>query len=191
MSRWRLYADAGNTALKWAVYADGRWPAEGRVEVGDLASAGSELAGVLALAGLDPEDCEGAALVSSRPSQAGEAQSALAAATGQDVRLLGRDLHAGIEVAYLDPSEIGQDRLALAEGALALTGAPVIVVAAGTCITAQALDAEGTLVGGAIAAGLEAQVAGICEVVPHLRTHVREALGVLRSGHDAPEIGRS
>jgi len=188
---WRLYADAGNTALKWAVYAGGRWPVEGRIDVEDLAAAGRELAGVLSMSGFDPVECDGAALVSSRPAQSRHAEDTLVAATGQDVLVLGRELQAEIEVAYHDPAEIGQDRLAAAEGALALVGAPVIVVTLGTCITAQALDAEESLVGGAIAAGLEAQVAGICEAVPHLRKPVREALTSLRAGEDVPAIGRS
>jgi type III pantothenate kinase len=191
MSRWRLYADAGNTALKWAVYADGGWPVEGRIEVGVLPDAGAELAGALALAGFDPADCAGAALVSSRPAQAADAEDALTEATGRDVRLLGRDLRGEIGVAYADPTELGQDRLAAAEGALALTGAPAIVLTLGTCITAQALDVDGRLVGGAIAAGLEAQVAGISASVPHLREAAEVALALLRSGERVPSIGRS
>lgn len=191
MSRWRLYADAGNTALKWAVYADGGRRAEGRIGVEALPAAGAELAGVLALAGFDPAECEGVALVSSRPAQAEAAEEALARASGGEVRLLGRDLHAAVSVAYHDPSELGQDRLAAAEGALALVGAPAVVVTLGTCITAQALDAKGLLVGGAIAAGLEAQVAGIGEAVPHLRTKAGEALELLRSAEGAPGVGRS
>lgn len=65
------------------------------------------------------------------------------------------------------------------------------MLALGTCITAQALDAEGTLVGGVIAGGLEAQVAGIRATVPHLREPVDAALELLRSGEEAPRMGRS
>ncbi len=191
MSRWRLYADAGNTALKWAVYTDGRWSVEGRIDAEALPDAGTELAGALGLAGFHPANCAGVALVSSRPVQAAEAESALAKATGQDVLLLGRDLQAEVIVAYEDPTEIGQDRLAAAEGALSLTGAPAIVLTLGTCVTAQSLDPDGRLIGGAIAAGLEAQVAGIGASVPHLRNPVESALALLRSGDGVPPIGRS
>lgn len=191
MSGWRLYADAGNTALKWAVHVEGGWPVEGRIDADEVSSAGRELAGILGLAGFDPAECGGAALVSSRPGQAADAERALGFATGRDVRLLGRDLHAEIALAYHDPSEIGQDRLAAAEGALALADAPVVIITLGTCITAQAIDAEGTLIGGAIAAGLQAQVAGICATVPHLREPVQAALEALRSGEAPPAIGRS
>jgi type III pantothenate kinase len=191
MSGWRLYADAGNTALKWAVFAGGGWPVEGRLEVAELQAAGAELAGVLGLAGFDPAECEGVALVSSRPSQSRAAEDALHLATGREVRVLGRDLRAEVAVAYHDPAEIGQDRLAAAEGALELLGAPAVVVTLGTCITAQALDTDGTLIGGAIAPGLEAQVAGICETVPHLRGPVREALESVRAHEQTPPVGRS
>ncbi|MFP4249452.1 MAG: type III pantothenate kinase [Armatimonadota bacterium] len=191
MSRWRLYADAGNTALKWAVYADGRWSVEGRIDAGGLPDAGAELAGVPGLAGFDPAECAGVALVSSRPGQAEYAERALEVATGRGVRVLGRDMRTEVAVAYHDPTEIGQDRLAAAEGALSLAGAPAIVLTLGTCITAQVLNADGRLAGGAIAAGLEAQVAGISASVPHLREAVEAALALLRSGESVPSIGRS
>ena len=191
MSGWRLYADAGNTALKWAVWADACWVAEGRMEIDAGPAAWRELGAVLAMAGLDADECAGVALVCSRPSQAEASEGALTGATGMPVRLMGRDMRSDMLVAYHDPSEIGQDRLAAAEAALNLTGPPAVVVAVGTCITAQALDAQGTLVGGAIAPGLEAHAAGIAVEVPHLREPLAEATALLRSGAELPEIGRT
>lgn len=188
---WRLYADVGNTAVKWAARADDRWVADGRLEIDAPPGAWGELSHVLEPAGLAATACTGVALVCSRPSRGEAVERALGAATGAEVRVLGRDLTASVRVAYHDPAELGQDRLAAAEGALALVGAPAIVLALGTCITAQGLDAEGTLIGGGIAAGLEAQVAGICEAVPHLRKPVTAALGALRGGEAVPAIGRS
>ncbi len=191
MTGWRMYADAGNTALKWAAREGGRWLADGRIESEALPAAGTDLAGVLAVAGLDPDECTGAALVCSRPLLAGEAERVLAAATGMDVRLLGRELQADVPVEYRDPEEIGQDRLAAAEGAISLVGAPVIVMTLGTCITAQAVDPEGTLTGGAIAAGVAAQVRGIAHAVPHLSEAAADARKILRSDAALPESGRS
>ncbi len=191
MNGWRLYADAGNTALKWAAWAGACWVAEGRMEIDAPQAAWRELGAVLAMAGLDADECEGVALVCSRPSQAEASERALTAATGMPVRLMGRDMCSDTPVSYHDPSEIGQDRLAAAEAALNLVGPPVVVVAVGTCITAQALDAQGTLVGGAIAPGLEAQAAGIAIAVPHLREPLAEAMELLRSGETPPEIGRT
>ncbi len=191
MSGWRLYADAGNTALKWAARAGGCWVAEGRMEVDAPEGAWRELGAVLEMAGLDPDECGGVALVCSRPSQAEAAERALEAATGVPVRLMGRDFGAPLTVAYVDRSEIGQDRLAASEAALEMVGAPAVVVVVGTCITAQALDADYVLAGGAIAPGLEAQAAGIAAEVPHLREPLAEAMALLRSGETPPEIGRT
>lgn len=186
---WRLYADAGNSAVKWAVSAGDRWLAQGRSDL-DVLDA-EVLRSELIAAGLDPGACVRAALVSSRPSLADKVMDWLAAATGAGVRLLGRDLTSDIVVDYYDPGEIGQDRLAAAEGAVALHGVPVIVLSLGTCLTAQALDNAGVLVGGIIAAGLEAQVAGISATVPHLREAIHRSGDSLRSAGAAPDVGRS
>ncbi|GEM_PF-3383543 len=191
MTGWRLYADAGNTALKWAARAGGCWVAEGRMEIAVSVVAWREVGAVLEMAGLDADECEGVALVCSRPSEAEAAEHALTAATGVPVRLMGRDLHSRLRVAYEDPTELGQDRLAAVEGAAMLVGAPAIVLMLGTCITAQALDAERRLIGGAIAPGLEAQAAGVIAEVPHLREPLLEALALLRAGEMPPEIGRT
>jgi len=185
---WRLYADAGNSALKWAARAAGRWVADGRLAIEHLDCTALQAAVIEA--GLDPGACAGAGLVSSRPSLAEPVERLLAALAWTDVRLLGRDIFTRIEVDYRDPSEIGQDRLAAAEGTLALHGAPAIVLTLGTCLTAQALADARRLIGGIIGAGLEAQVAGIVETVPHLREPMLRGLELLRAGK-APAFGRS
>ncbi len=186
---WRLYADVGNTALKWAAHDGEGWLADGRVALTQLGT--HTLAEELLASGLRPEACDGAALVISRPSAAEDALAAVAGATGVKAAVLGEELQCEIATEYYDPSEIGRDRLAACEGALALHGAPAIVLTLGTCLTAQALDATGTLVGGVIAAGLQAQVAGITRLVPHLAEPVDKALANLQAGGELPEAGRS
>ncbi|MEA3401175.1 MAG: type III pantothenate kinase [Armatimonadota bacterium] len=189
--QWRVYADVGNTALNWAAHDGDDWIAEGRVGVEELTAGSAVVRETLESAGLAPSDCLRVALVSSRPSVADEMVAALAEATGAEVALMGRDLQARVEVGYYDPAEFGQDRLAAAEGALALHGAPAVVITLGTCITAQALDRSGRVVGGAIAAGMEAQAAGIEAAVPHLREPVEHALANLRAGRAIPGAGHS
>lgn len=186
---WRLYADVGNFALKWAVRAEDAWCAAGRLPLANL-EAGA-LAEALAGSGCDAGRCTRAVLVSSRPSLAATVEALLAEVTAAPVLALGRDLQVELEVAYHDPAEIGQDRLAAAEGARALVGVPAIIVTVGTCVTAQALNAQGTLIGGAIAAGLEAQRSGIAATVPHLSPQVTDALERLRAGEPVPPFGRS
>ncbi len=61
---------------------------------------------------------------------------------------------APIDIAYLDPSTLGPDRIANALAARALFGAPVLTVDCGTATTFTAVDSDGRLAGGAIAVGL-------------------------------------
>ena len=61
----------------------------------------------------------------------------------------------GLHIDYDDPARIGVDRLAAAAAAhRAAPGQAVVVVDAGTALTVDAIDAEGTFRGGAIAPGL-------------------------------------
>ena len=61
----------------------------------------------------------------------------------------------GLHIDYDDPARIGVDRLAAAAAAhRAAPGQAVVVVDAGTALTVDVIDAEGTFRGGAIAPGL-------------------------------------
>ena len=62
----------------------------------------------------------------------------------------------GLRIDYDDPARIGVDRLAAAAAAYRVVpaGQATVVVDAGTAITVDAIDAEGTFRGGAIAPGL-------------------------------------
>lgn len=62
----------------------------------------------------------------------------------------------GLRIDYHDPARIGVDRLAAAAAAHRATpaGRAAVVVDAGTALTVDAIDAEGTFRGGAIAPGL-------------------------------------
>ena len=62
----------------------------------------------------------------------------------------------GLQIDYDDPARIGIDRLAAASAAHRATpaGQAVVVVDAGTALTVDAIDAQGTFRGGVIAPGL-------------------------------------
>lgn len=142
-------------------------------------------------AGLARDACSGSALVASCPSLAELAEAILTKACEQPPRVLGRELRSDLAVGYHDPAEIGQDRLAAVEGALAHFSPPLVVLTLGTCVTVEAVSAEGTVVGGAIAPGVEAQVAGLRATVPHLQEDVEAALASLRGQGTSPGVGRS
>ena len=62
----------------------------------------------------------------------------------------------GLSIDYDDPTRIGVDRLAAAAAAHRVTpdGQAAVVVDAGTALTVDAIDGDGTFLGGAIAPGL-------------------------------------
>lgn len=63
----------------------------------------------------------------------------------------------GLRIDYDDPNRVGVDRLAAAAAAhrLTPTGQATIIIDAGTALTIDAVNAEGTFLGGAIAPGLQ------------------------------------
>jgi type III pantothenate kinase len=67
----------------------------------------------------------------------------------------------GFRFHYPKPTEIGADRLAAAVAAHALGNYPAIIVACGTATAFTVLDAKGRLCGGAIAPGLQTQLAAL------------------------------
>ncbi|MCX7597394.1 MAG: type III pantothenate kinase [Armatimonadetes bacterium] len=100
----------------------------------------------------------------------------------------GRDFPVSVPTAYHDPGELGVDRLCAAFAASHLFGVPVVTASAGTCLTVEAVDERGVLVGGAIAAGVGAMARGIIGAVPHLECYVDAAV---RAGVSTVDLGRS
>ena len=64
-------------------------------------------------------------------------------------------LNLGVGIDYPKPSSIGEDRLANAASAVALYGAPVVVIDFGTAVTFDIISPDKKYVGGVIAPGLE------------------------------------
>ncbi len=64
-------------------------------------------------------------------------------------------LNLGVGIDYPHPNTIGPDRLANAASAVAIYGAPVVVVDFGTAVTFDIISPENKYVGGVIAPGLE------------------------------------
>lgn len=94
-----------------------------------------------------------AAVVCSVHGERGEAiEQALARQTS--VYRLGRDVPIPIARALIDDSTVGHDRLACALGAFGRARQACVVIDAGTAITVDFVDGEGTFMGGAIMAGV-------------------------------------
>lgn len=75
---------------------------------------------------------------------------------GVEVEVLSADTPLPIGIDYLTPQTLGADRKAAACGARVLcNGKGTVIIDAGTCITIDYLDREGTYRGGAILPGIE------------------------------------
>ena len=74
---------------------------------------------------------------------------------GERVYRLGTDLPIPILHSLEDDSTVGQDRLLNAIAAHRVAGQACVVIDAGTCVTVDFIDGEGTFHGGVIAPGLQ------------------------------------
>lgn len=135
----------GNTRTRWAIFR-GRENTGGGVArnvsaPAEVAAAEAGLGGPLVA-------------IASVNSPAAEAvESALGGGRSQVVRI-GRDLNPPLRHALEDASTLGADRALTAYAAYAMIGAACVAVDAGTAITVDFVDGEGTFQGGAIAPGV-------------------------------------
>lgn len=113
-------------------------------------------------------------------------ESALARSEVAPPLRIGRDLPLDIPVALPDPAGVGQDRLLNALGAYATAEQACIVIDAGTAITVDFVDGQGTFQGGAIAPGLRMMLRAM-----HEGTDALPAIGFEPLGPSFPTFGKS
>jgi type III pantothenate kinase len=75
--------------------------------------------------------------------------------------LVGPGTRTGIEIHYDPPRDVGADRIATAVGVFHRYGGPAIMVSFGTATVFDAIDDQGSYLGGAIAPGLQLSVDGL------------------------------
>ena len=74
---------------------------------------------------------------------------------GVEAMLVGPGTRTGIEIHYDPPRDVGADRIATAVGVFHRYGGPAIMVSFGTATVFDAIDDQGSYLGGAIAPGLQ------------------------------------
>jgi len=82
--------------------------------------------------------------------------------------VVGRDLPIPIDNRTERPRETGADRLCAALAARRRARGPAVAIGLGTAVTADAVDAAGAFLGGAIAPGLRSAAAGLAAAAPRL-----------------------
>jgi type III pantothenate kinase len=147
-----LLIDIGNTRLKWAT-AGTRGPIRA---AGDIATKGATAGWIASLTRKYPK--HELVLASVVPKLVPAFRRVF---SGRLVEVSASLPELGLHFHYPKPSEIGADRLAAAVAAHARGCYPAIIVACGTATAFTVLDAKGRLCGGAIAPGLQTQMAAL------------------------------
>ena len=164
-----LAIDIGNTAVKWATFEgqtlveSGKW----KVENGKW----------------DVENIDQALVCASGDSKILES---ISKSFHFPLSTFHSDTPLPIRLDYKTPATLGADRVADACGAWALhRGEDCLIIDAGTCITVDFLDHEGTYHGGAIMPGLKMNLQALHTFTAKL------PLIELEPGRKAPVLGRS
>jgi type III pantothenate kinase len=130
--RWRIASDAGRTADEFGILV-------------------RELCGQ---SGVAFADIGGVVVCSVVPALASALAEMSQRIIGVEPVVVGPELDLGIAVDYLDPAEMGPDRLANAAAVHEKFEGPAIVVDFGTATTFDVVTGEGRHLGGAIAPGV-------------------------------------
>lgn len=140
--------DAGNSRIKWGLWADGGWGGMGTLETPDAARLAE-------VAATWPEDAR-IAVCNVAGDAVGAALQAALGARAAHARWLRPSLRqCGVENRYSPPERLGADRWAALIGARARVSSACLVVCAGTATTIDVLDADGVFQGGLIVPGVD------------------------------------
>ena len=142
----------GNTRIRFGLFQDGRLhhPGSARHDIQDEIATG--------LARFVDEPGDLVVAISSVNDAVADRLPALldkAGLGGAEIYRVGRDLDIPIEHTLDDDQTVGHDRLLNALGAYAKAQQACVIVDAGTAVTVDFVDGEGTFQGGAIAPGLQ------------------------------------
>lgn len=154
-----LTIDVGNTQTVIGVWKGSELARMWRVAT-DRSSTADELCVKLIplfnLAHFNLEDVRKACVASVVPQLSFAWRDAIRNASGADVIMCTAESAGSLfKHRYPRPHEIGADRVADAVAAVALYGAPAVVVDFGTATNIEVIDAEGCFIGGIIAPGMQ------------------------------------
>lgn len=139
----------GNTRTRYALFHGSEIQDSAALENADMEALATALAGVHLAAGGPP-----VVMATVNRALSDRLESELRDRTVGEVFRVGRDLEVPIAQSLRDASTVGQDRLLCALGAYSRAKQACIVIDAGTAVTVDFVDGEGTFQGGAIAPGL-------------------------------------
>jgi type III pantothenate kinase len=167
-----LAIDVGNTNITFAVFDGSRLVADWRI--GTVVRRTEDeyyvlLAELCRRDGISLDQIDGAAISSVVPATIFPLVKLAKTHLSIENTLVLTGEDTGIEVRYFPKTDVGADRLANAVAAHKIYGGPVIVVDFGTATTFDAIAADGSYLGGAIAPGIETSVEALFAKTAQLR----------------------
>jgi type III pantothenate kinase len=152
-----LAIDAGNTNITLGAWEQDDLRFQARLAT-DRRLTADQLAmqffDVFRLNGTDPAACTDAVIACVVSELAGALAAAAQRLTGREPLVVAPGIKTGLNIKIDDPAQLAADFIATAVGAKALYPLPCLVVDLGTASKITALGADGSLLGGTIAAGI-------------------------------------
>lgn len=153
-----LAIDVGNTNTVFGLYEGTEMLGSFRISTN--ASSTSDEIGMMIMQyyhfrGYDAKNTEAVIIASVVPPVMYSLTNAIRKYFGLNPVIVGQDVDVGVANHYINPREVGVDRLVNAVAATKKYGTPLIIVDIGTAITFDCIDQEGAYVGGAIFPGIK------------------------------------
>jgi type III pantothenate kinase len=152
-----VLVDVGNTNTVFGVYQGDELTHAFRLSTERERTADEYAALLLPLfarAGLDPSSAEAVVISSVVPPLHPTLERLALQLFGRAPMLIEPGIKTGMPIRYDNPTEVGADRIVNSVAALALYGAPVVVVDFGTATTFDIVNGAGEYAGGIIAPGI-------------------------------------
>ncbi|MHB8618267.1 MAG: type III pantothenate kinase [Chloroflexota bacterium] len=189
-----LALDVSNSSTKFGVFDGEHLLGNWRITT-DLHRTADEygllVGGLLARHGTQPDSIDGAVMSNVVPPLIATFEEMIDRYFGQRCVVVSHNLDVGLKYATANPAETGADRIVNCLAAHHLYGGPSIVVKFGTATSFDAVSADCTFLGGAIAAGMLLSLEAVAqkaarlyaiELAPPPRAIAVDTVGNLQSG---------
>lgn len=174
-----LALNIGNTNITFGAYApDGKLAFFSRLYADTNLSADEltyKLVNMLALYGAHPHEITDVIMASVVPALTPRLREALGKMCEAPILEVGPGLRSGVRLRLDDPAQLGGELLCAVVGALRLAAPPLLVLNMDTAAALLAVDAAGSLVGGAILPGPQVALAALVQNTAQLPQVALEA----------------
>lgn len=153
-----LVIDIGNTNIKLGVYDGDKLVESWRLSVSVPRTSdeiGIHMRNLCEEHGIGKGDFEGIIVSSVQPSLNYTFERACEYYLGKKPIVIGPGIKTGLNIKYINPQEVGADRIVNSVAAYRIYGGPCVVVDFGTATTFNAISAKGEFLGGCIAPGIK------------------------------------